>query len=106
MILKQKYEELEEKVEENEEALGKKKLENQSIRRQLNDFDNLQHENDKLMEVLNKKNAEILEMKEMLFDKDQYAGDFENLSKENDRLRNVMVKKNEELSEMADRLYT
>lgn len=44
-------------------------------------------------------------MKEMLLEKEQYAGDFENLSMENDRLRSVMVKKNEELSEMAERLY-
>ena len=57
------------------------------------------------MEVINKKNAEILEMKEMLLEKEQYAGDFENLSKENDRLRNFMLKKNEELSEMAEKLY-
>lgn len=90
---------------ESEDALGKKKLENQAIRRQLNDFDNLQHENDKLMEVINKKNSEILEMKEMLLEKEQYAGDFENLSKENDRLRTFMLKKNEELSEMAEKLY-
>lgn len=44
-------------------------------------------------------------MKEMLLEKEQYAGDFENLSKENDRLRNFMLKKNEELSEMAEKLY-
>jgi hypothetical protein len=76
MILKQKYEELEDRVTESEEALGRRKMENQAMRRQLNDYDNLQHENDKLMEVLGKKNAELLEMKEMLLEKEQHAGDF------------------------------
>jgi hypothetical protein len=70
-------------------------VENQAMRRQLNDLDNLQHENEKLMEVLDKKNAELLEVKEMLMEKEQHAGDFENLSKENDRLRAFMLKKNE-----------
>ncbi len=57
------------------------------------------------MEVLNKKNAELTEVKEMLMEKEQHAGDFENLSKENDRLRAFMLKKNEELSDLAERLY-
>ena len=62
----QKYEEMEYRVNENQDILNKKKIENQAIRRQLNELDNLQHENDKLLEVIHKKNEEILQMKMMV----------------------------------------
>lgn len=49
--------------------MARRKVESQALRRQLTDLDNLQHENDKLMEVLAKKNSEMMEMKEMLLEK-------------------------------------
>ena len=55
-------------------------------------------ENEKLIEVLNKRNAEIVEMKELIMEKEHHTGDYDILSKENEKLRDLMVRKNEEIS--------
>ena len=76
-------EEMEEKMVDNEEALNRRKTENQELRRKLTDFDNLQYENANLIEVLQKKNNDLIELKELVFQKEQHTGEYDMLAKEN-----------------------
>lgn len=67
--LKLQYQELECKYQEMEEQFSKKRQENQSFRVHLSDYESLEHENKKMLEMVGKKNSELLELREIVFQK-------------------------------------